>query len=129
MVPMKQRFRPFRSRSTRLLAGVLVVAALLLNGVAAAMAAPVSMGPDCCAGMAGPHGDKAPCHESGNPCPPAGNDCEDQCMARCQGSSALPSMAVLLPASFQRQSSQLVLIARAFSSPPPSPGLRPPISA
>lgn len=128
MAPMKRTFRPFRSPFTRLLAGLLVAAALLLNGMAAALAAPVSMDPDCCAGMAGQHGDQAPCHESGNPCPPAGNDCDEQCLARCLGSSFVPSTAVALTEFFQRHAAQLVLIARTSSSPPPDPGLRPPIS-
>lgn len=126
---MKRPYRPFRTPFARSLASVLVALALLVNGMAIAQAASAPMKDDCCAGMAGQRGDQAPCHESGNPCTPSGNDCDDQCLARCQGSTALPSMAAPLPASFQRQSGQLVLIARAFSSPPPDPGLRPPISA
>lgn len=128
MVPMKRTFRPFRSPFTRLLAGLLVAAALLLNGMAAALAAPVSMDPDCCAGMAGQHGDQAPCHESGNPCPPAGNDCDEQCLARCQASTVVPSTTASLPEFFQRPLAPRLLIARVSSSPPSSPGLRPPIS-
>lgn len=126
---MKRPYRPCRSPFARLLACALVSLALLLNGVTAAMAAPVSMDPDCCAGMAGQHSDKAPCHESGNPCPASGSECDDQCLARCQGSTVVPSATVSLPNPSQPQSAPLVLIARAFRSAPTSPGLRPPISA
>lgn len=108
---------------------MLVAAALLLNGVAAAMAAPVSMGTDCCAGMDGQHGHEAPCDKSGNPCPASGSECEDQCLARCMGSTVVPSNAISLPDFFHRHTAQMVLIARASGSPPPDPGLRPPISA
>lgn len=124
---MKQPFRPFRNPLTRSLACVLVTLALLVNGMAIAHAANAGVADDCCAGMAAQHGDKAPCHESGNPCPPAGNPCDDQCLARCLGNTVVPSTTVSLPEFFQRQSAQLVLIARASSSPPPDPGLRPPI--
>ncbi|OGT59585.1 MAG: hypothetical protein A3E01_05565 [Gammaproteobacteria bacterium RIFCSPHIGHO2_12_FULL_63_22] len=113
----------------RWLATALVTLALLVNGMAIAHAATAPMKDDCCAGMAGQHGDQAPCHESGNPCAPSGQDCDDQCLARCQASTPLPPAIPALPGYFQRQSAQPAAIARAFSSPPPSPGLRPPISA
>lgn len=126
---MKRPFRPFRSPFTRLLACVLVALALLVNGMAIAQAASDSTQADCCAGMAAQHGDDSPCHGSGDRCPSTGGDCDDQCLARCLGSTALPSAIVSPPGFFLRQPGQPVLMARAFSSPPPSPGLRPPISA
>ena len=126
---MKRPFRPFRSPFTRLLACGLVALALLVNGMAIAQAASDSTQADCCAGMAAQHGDDMPCHGSGNPCPATGSDCDGQCLARCQGNTALPVSAVPAPGFFQRQVTQPVLTAHAFSSPPPSPRLRPPISA
>lgn len=126
---MKRPYRPFRTPFARLLASVLVALALLVNGMAIAQAAGTSAQADCCAGMAGQHGDDNPCHDSGNPCPATGSDCDEQCLARCQGNTALPVSAATPPGLFQRDVAQLVTIARAFSSPPPSPGLRPPISA
>lgn len=125
---MKRPYRPFRTPFARWLASALVTLALLVNGMAMAQAASAPMKDDCCAGMAGHHTDGG-CHDAGTTCPSPDSDCDDQCLARCPGNTALPAMSASLPGSFQRQPAPIVSITRAFSSPPPSPGLRPPISA
>lgn len=126
---MQRPYRPFRSPFARLLASVLVTLALLVNGFAVAQAASASAKSDCCTEMAAQHGDSMPCHGSGNPCPATGGDCDDECLARCLVNITVPSAPAVLPEFLQRQPAQLVLMARAFSSPPARPGLRPPISA
>jgi hypothetical protein len=126
---MKPPFRPFRSRLTRLLASMLVAVSLLLNGLAAAEAASMAAGKDCCAERMG-HGGHAAATDEHKGCPPSANDrCDDQCQMRCQVNTALPVFAVALPRMILQQTVLPLPGVAAWALPEPEPGLRPPIFA
>lgn len=126
---MRSPFRPLRSRFFRLLASVLVVASLLGNGLAMAQSSAMPVKKDCCAGMMDHMKHAGGCHDGGKPCPSPNAGCDEQCLSRCQSSSLLPTIALMLPGS------DLVLPALPSLSigerplTDPGPGLRPPISA
>jgi hypothetical protein len=125
---MKLPFRPFRSRFTRLLASMLVAVSLLLNGLAAAEAASMAAGKDCCAERMEHGGHAAADAHKG--CPPSANDrCDDQCQMRCQLNTALPVFAISLPQMILQQTVLPLPDVATWASPEPDPGLRPPIFA
>ena len=126
---MSRPFRPMRSRFARLLASTLVVASLLVNGLAFAQAPSAPTGKHDCAEMMGQqqHGDC--CDEGGQPCPAPGGDCDEQCMFRCQSTAAILSVVAPMPVGDGARSALAPL--PATESPPTVlvPALRPPISA
>ena len=127
---MSQAYRPQRSRFTRLLASVLVIASLVGNGLAMAQAQSAPAQKGCCHEMMGAdntHHNK--CNEAGQPCPTPSAGCDVQCQLGSQPVPALLVIAMLLPIA--------PLGTLALPSPSiddraltePGPGLRPPISA
>lgn len=126
---MKRPFKPFLSRSTRLLACMLVAMALLVNGFAVAQAAAGAMKKDCCAEMMGHSAQGDDGGQVGVPCPAPDSDCDEQCLMRCQANNALPSFAIALPGISLPQPALPLPSAAAIASAESDPGLRPPISA
>lgn len=126
---MKRPFKPFLSRSTRLLACMLVAMALLVNGFAVAQAAAGGMKKGCCAEMSGHPAQGHDCGEAGKPCPAPGSDCDDQCLMRCQATQVMPSFAVAIAAISLPELALPAIAAGTITSADPGPGLRPPISA
>jgi hypothetical protein len=126
---MLKPFRPQRSRFTRLLASVLVVASLLGNGLALAQAPATPVEKGCCDQMPGHKVTAAGCEQGGKPCPTPGTGCDDQCLSRVPFSGVLPMLAFDLPASVLTSSVLSNLSVSKRPSADPSPGLRPPISA
>jgi hypothetical protein len=122
---MSRPYRPLRSRFTRLLACVLVVASLLGNGLAFAHSVPAKK--DCCAEMSVKMKHAGGCADSGAPCPASDSDCDGQCLFRCQSNAALPVLALVVAPM------QAVQPALPVPKPDPhrgtsaAPELRPPI--
>jgi hypothetical protein len=123
-IDMPKTLRQLRSKRFRLLASLLVMLAILCNGIGLAQAHAIETAKDCCAEMSG-HG-KAMSHcdeESRSPHP----GCDDQCMARCMSANALLSVPLIIVSN--------VLIATPLPQLKTSdhflaefgPGLRPPI--
>jgi hypothetical protein len=118
-----------RSRFARLLASVLVVGSMLVNGMALAQAPSAPARHHGCAEMTGAqhHGDC--CADAGQSCPGTSDNCDDQCMFRCQSAAVLP---LLVPALLAGKLSGSVLAPLPMNERPPAviaPALRPPISA
>lgn len=125
---MRKPFQPLRSRFARLLASLLVVVALVGNGLALdqASAAPARKG--CCEHMTGHKAAADGCEQGGTPCPTPGTGCDDQCLSRVPATAVLPMFAPGMPARVLGSS---VLTGLSVSERPtadPGPGLRPPIS-
>ena len=126
---MAKAFHPLRSRFIRLLASVLVVAALLGNGLAMAQTQSMMAGHGGCAEMSSPGHHGHCCDKGGKPCPVPHASCDDQCMFRCQSSAVLALTVLAVPVSDRAQA---LLPPLSPSETPPAviaPGLRPPISA
>ena len=121
---MQKALRQLRSRRFRLLASLLVMMAILCNGIGLAQAHTMDAKQDCCAVMTG-HGESmSHCDEGAKP---PHSDCDDQCMARCMTANALLSVPLNIA------SSGLIVtpLPRLKISEHPlaerGPGLRPPI--
>ena len=118
-----------RSRFARLLASVLVVGSLLVNGLALAQAPSAPTKHHDCAEMMGAqhHGDC--CADDRQPCRGPSASCDDQCMFRCQSAAVLP---LLVPTLLADNLPGSVLAPLPMNERPPAilaPALRPPISA
>jgi hypothetical protein len=124
---MRPAFRPLRSRFTRLLACVLVVASLLGNGLAFAHVASVKKA--CCAEMMGKMKHAGGCEDGGKPCPSQNADCDDQCLSRCQSTTVLPVLVLAVPPMLSGQASLPFLSFDDHRLAVGAPELRPPISA
>lgn len=125
---MRKPFHPLRTRFARLLASVLVVVALLGNGLALGQvsAAPAKKG--CCDQMMGhklPAGDS---NHGGKPCPTPSPGCDEQCLLACQASVVLPMIVLDLPSAALGSPVLTPLSTSDRALADPGPGLRPPIS-
>jgi hypothetical protein len=126
---MAHAFRPLRSRFARLLASVLVVAALLGNGLAMAQGPTTPAKKECCAEkMAHKHA-TAGCAQAGDPCPTPSVHCDDQCLLQCQAIVVLPMLVGMSPLGDLAQAALPPLFTHQRPSADPGPDLRPPISA
>ena len=126
---MLKPYRPLRSRFARQLACVLVVAALLGNGLALGQASTALSKKDCCDKMVGHKVAASDSNQGGKPCPTPSPGCDDQCLSRCQANLVLPTFELALPTTALGSP---VLTHVSISDRPltdPGPGLRPPISA
>lgn len=119
---MPRALRQLRSRRFRLLASLLVMIAILCNGIGLAQAHVMEAKKDCCAEMMGEK------MSPDKPCPTPESDCDDQCMARCMSANG-----VLLSVPVMMYSSVLIMTPQArfkmteHSLADLGPGLRPPI--
>ena len=123
---MAKVLQKIRSPRFRLLASLLVMLAILCNGIGLAQAHSHSMPveKDCCAEM------MANKMSPDTPCSQPGDNCDDQCMARCMNANGI---LFSIPLAISANS----LVTRVLSQPnvpehaPATfgPGLRPPISA
>ena len=121
---MLRAFRQDRSRRFRLLASLLVIMAILCNGIGLAQAHATDAEKDCCAEMTG-HGKSLSHCDEGAKSPHAG--CDDQCMARCMTANALLSIPTIIASNALITSPLPRLTISEHALTEPSPGLRPPI--
>lgn len=123
---MPKVLHKMRARRFRLLASLLVMLAILCNGIGLAQAHAHSMPAkkDCCAEM------MAHKMSMEKPCSLPNDNCDDQCMARCMSANG-----VLFSVSFSFSPNILISIfsprpdAAEHSLAKLGPGLRPPIFA
>lgn len=121
---MPKVLHKMRSRRFRLLASMLVMLAILCNGIGLAQAHSMPVKKDCCAEM------MAHKMSMDKPCSLPDKNCDDRCMARCMSANgALFSVQLTI--------SRSALVEGVLSQPKVAehslaelgPGLRPPISA
>lgn len=124
---MQKNLRTICSRHLRLLASLLVMLvmlAILCNGIGLAQAHTMDAKKDCCAEMTG-HGESmSHCDESAKS-PHQG--CDDQCMARCMSTTALLSVPLNVASSSLIVTPLPQLKTSDHSLAERGPGLRPPI--
>lgn len=121
---MQKTIRQLRSPRFRLLASLLVMVAILCNGIGLAQAHTMDAEQDCCALMAG-HGESMSHCDEDAKSPHQG--CDDQCMARCMNATALLSMPLNLASSSLIVTPLPQLISSDHFLAERGPGLRPPI--
>ncbi len=121
---MPKALRQFRSRRFRLLASLLVMMAILCNGIGLAHAHTMDAKKDCCAEMTG-HGKSISHCDEGAKSPHAG--CDDQCMARCMTANALVSTPLTFASSGLITTPPPRLTICEHSLAEFGPDLRPPI--
>ena len=126
---MRKPFHPLRSRFARLLASVLVVAALLGNGLALGQVSAALAKKDCCDQMMGHQVVAGDNEQGGKPCPTPSPGCDGQCLSVCQASVVLPMIALDLPTAALGSPVPTPLSINDRPLADPGPGLRPPISA
>lgn len=123
---MPKALRQLRSRRFRLLASLLVMVAILCNGIGLAQAHAMDAKQDCCAEMTG-HGKSMSHCDEGAKSPHAG--CDDQCMARCMSANALLSVPLTIASSALITTPLPRLKISEHSLAVLGPGLRPPINS
>ena len=116
--------RLLRSRRFRLLASLLVMVAILCNGIGLAQAHVMDANENCCAEMMGHVKSMSHCDEDAKS-PHQG--CDDQCMARCMSTTALLSVPLNVASSGLIVTPLPQLKASEHSLAERGPGLRPPI--
>lgn len=121
---MPNILRQLRSRRFRLLASLLVMVAILCNGIGLAQAHAMDADKDCCAEMTGHVKPMSHCDEGARS---PHQDCDDQCMARCMGATALLSVPLNVVASGLIVTPLPQLKTSDHSLAELGPGLRPPI--
>ena len=121
---MPKVLHKMRSRRFRLLASLLVMMAILCNGIGLAQAHSMAAKKDCCAEMIG---GKMACHA---PCSASDKNCDDQCMARCMGTNGvLFSMQLTISPNVLISALLPKTEATEHSLATCGPDLRPPIFA
>jgi hypothetical protein len=117
----------FRTSRFRLLASMLVMLAVLGNGMSLAQAQVTPSKKPCCLEMLARQMSAQDSHHAKQPCAPSTSSCDDQCMLRCYSANGLLSTPLV------------ILAERLVVSPIPAhkltmharraidPGLRPPI--
>jgi len=118
---MPKALRTVRSRHFRLLASLLVMMAILCNGIGLAQAHAMEAKKDCCAEMMGEK------MSPDKPCPAQDSTCDDQCMARCMSANGLLSVPLAISSSVLVIATLPQLKAAEHSLAEFGPGLRPPI--
>jgi len=116
-----------RTRHFRLLASLLVMMAILCNGIGLVQAQSAMAKKDCCAEM---KGHKMPSHDMGKkdpPCPQSSSGCDDQCMARCMSANGILSVPFTIRPSVLVTATLPQLKTTEHSVAELSPVLRPPI--
>lgn len=121
---MTQALRQLRSRRFRLLASLLVMVAILCNGIGLAQAHTMDAKQDCCAEMAG-HGESMSHCDEDAKSPHQG--CDDQCMSRCMTTNALLSVPLTIALGAFNTTPLPQLKTSEHSLAELGPGLRPPI--
>jgi len=124
---MLKTLRHFRSKSLQLLGSLLVIMAILCNGIGLAQAQSAMAKKDCCAEMMGHKKSASPCADGSKPCPSPNANCDDQCMVRCMSTNGILSVPFTL-----RPSVLVTVICPQLKTAEHSlaelgPGLRPPI--
>lgn len=117
-------FRQLHSRRFRLLASLLVMVAILCNGIGLVQAHTMDANKDCCTDMTG-HGDSMSHCDEGAESPHQG--CDDQCMARCMSTTTLLSVPLNFVSSGLIVTPLPQLKTSDHSLAERGPGLRPPI--
>ena len=127
---MTKKLRTTRSRYFRLLASVLVILAILSNGIALAQTNFLATEKDCCAEMMKGHkmlsGDMS---GKVDPCASSGSACDDQCMARCLNAHVLLSVQLVFDPRILLKTALPQLKMAEHSLAEIGPDLRPPIFA
>ena len=119
---MSKNLRALCSQHLRLLASLLVMLAILCNGIGLAQAHVMEAKKDCCAEMMGEK------MSPDKPCPDPANDCDDQCMARCMSANGvLLSVPLTISSSVFITNPLLRVNMTEHSLAEFGPGLRPPI--
>lgn len=119
---MSKNLRTLRSQHLRLLASLLVMLAILCNGISLAQAHVMEAEKDCCAEMMGEK------MSPDKPCPVPENDCDDQCMARCMtANGVLLSVPLTITSSVFIATPLPRFNMTQHSLAELAPGLRPPI--
>ena len=121
---MPKALHILRTRRFRLLASLLVMMAILCNGIGLAQAHSAMAKKDCCAEMAGHKKSAPPCCEE-TKSPHAG--CDDQCMARCMSANGILSVPFAIRPSVLVTATLPQLKTTEHSLAELGPGLRPPI--
>lgn len=118
---MPKALHTMRSRRFRLLASLLVMVAILCNGIGLAQAHSAMAKKDCCAEML----DKK--MSSDMPCSMPDKVCNDQCMARCMSVNAIFLVPLVIASSVLIVTPMSQLKTTEHSLADIGPGLRPPI--
>ena len=121
---MPKTLRQLRSKPLRLLASLLVMMAILCNGIGLAQAQSAMAKKDCCAEMTGHKKTASPCcEETKSP----HTSCDDQCMARCMGSNGILAVPFAISQSVLITTPLPQFNVTEHSLADLGPGLRPPI--
>ncbi len=110
-----------RTRRFRLLASLLVMMAILCNGIGLAQAHSATAKKDCCAEMMGKK------MSPDKPCSLPDKACDNQCMARCMSVNAIFSVPLVIASSALIATPIAQLETTEHSWAEFGPGLRPPI--
>ena len=124
---MPKALHILRTRRFRLLASLLVMMAILCNGIGLAQAHSAMAKKDCCAEMMGHKKSPSPCADGNKPCPSPNAKCDDQCMARCMSANGILSVPFTIRASVLVTATLPQLKTAEHSLAELGPGLRPPI--
>ena len=124
---MPKALHTIRSRRFRLLASLLVMMAILCNGIGLAQAQATVSKKDCCAVMMGKKMPSNDMSKKSPACPQPSTGCDDQCMARCMAVNGLLSVPLTLASSVLVTETLPQLKAAEHSLAELGPGLRPPI--
>ena len=124
---MTKNLRTTRSRYFRLLASVLVILAILSNGIALAQTNFLATEKDCCAEMKGHKMASDDVSDKADSCPSSGSGCDDQCMARCLNAHVLLSVQLVFAPSILLKTTLPQLKMAEHSRAEIGPDLRPPI--
>jgi len=124
---MPNALRTLRSRHFRLLASLLVMMAILCNGISLAQAHAAMAKKDCCAEMMGHNKTMDHCGKAGDPMPSPHTNCDDQCMARCMSVNGILSVPFTIRPSVLVTATLPQLKNAEHSLAELGPGLRPPI--
>jgi hypothetical protein len=116
-----------RTRRFRLLASLLVMMAILCNGISLAQAQSAMAKKDCCAEMMGHKKSASPCADGSKPCPSPNTQCDDQCIARCMSANGILSVPYTILPSVLVYATLPQLKTAEHSLAEFGPGLRPPI--
>lgn len=121
---MPNTLRQLRSKPVRLLASLLVMMAILCNGIGLAQAQSAMAKKDCCAEMAGHKKSPAPhCEETKSP----HMGCDDECMARCMSANGMLAAPLTISSSVLITTPLPQFNITEHSLAELGPGLRPPI--
>lgn len=121
---MPKALRTLRTRYFRLLASMLVMLAILSNGIALAQTDFLPAEKDCCAEMMN---GKMSTDDMSDSCPPSNAACDDQCMLRCLAANGLVAISFSISPSSLVSTTLPSLKLSEHSLAEFGPGLRPPI--